>query len=55
MLSSTELRWFYPGKLPEAISAWFGAQYLGNAVEPPKKREDTYLYVATDCDYVFTS
>lgn len=52
MLSSTELRWFYPGKLPEAISAWFKVQHLGTALEPPEKREDIYLYVAADCDYM---
>ena len=52
MLSSTELRWFYPDKLPEAISAWFGAKYLGTALEPPEKREDIYLYIAADCDYM---
>ncbi|MBW4663021.1 MAG: hypothetical protein KME01_02285 [Chroococcus sp. CMT-3BRIN-NPC107] len=52
MLSTTELRWFYPGKLPEAISAWFNAQYLGKALESPEKREDIYLYVASDCDYM---
>ncbi len=52
MLSSTELRWFYPGKLPEAISAWFTAEYLGKALEPPEKREDIYLYIASDCDYM---
>lgn len=52
MLSSTELRWFYPGKLPEAISAWFRAEYLGNVLEPLEKREDIYLYIASDCDYM---
>ena len=52
MLSSTELRWFYPGKLPEAISAWFGAKYLGTALETSEKREDIYLYIASDCDYM---
>ncbi len=52
MLSSTELRWFYPGELPEAISAWFSAEYLGKALEPPEKREDIYLYIASDCDYM---
>jgi hypothetical protein len=52
MLSSTELRWFYPGKLPEAISAWFATESLGKALEPPEEREDIYLYVASDCDYM---
>ncbi len=52
MLSSTELRWFYPGKLPEAVSAWFRAEYLGKVLEPPEKREDIYLYIASDCDYM---
>jgi len=52
MLSSTELRWFYPGKLPQAISNWFASEYLGKISEPPEKREDIYLYVAADCDYM---
>lgn len=52
MLSSTELRWFYPGKLPVAISAWFNAEHLGKSLEPPEKREDVYLYIAPDCDYM---
>lgn len=52
MLSSTELRWFYPGKLPEAISAWFRTEYLGKVLEPPEKREDVYLAIASDCDYM---
>jgi len=52
MLSSTELRWFYPGKLPEAVSAWFNAKYSGNDLELPEKRADIYLAIATDCDYM---
>ena len=52
MLSSTELRWFYPGKLPEAIFTWFSTESLGKALEPPEKREDIYLYIASDCDYM---
>ncbi len=52
MLSSTELRWFYPGKLPEAICAWFSSQSLGSVLEPPEKREDIYLVIASDCDYM---
>lgn len=52
MLSSTELRWFYPGKLPETICAWFSSESLGNSLGPPEEREDLYLAIATDCDYL---
>lgn len=49
MLTSIELRWFYPGKLPEDISAWFNADSL---CQPPEHRQDIYLLVAPDCDYM---
>ncbi|KJH70856.1 hypothetical protein [Aliterella atlantica] len=49
MLISTELRWFYPGKLPEDIFAWFNS---GNLGQTPEQREDIYLFVAPDCDYM---
>lgn len=52
MLSSTELRWFYPGKLPEAICSWFSSKQVGNDLEPPEEREDIYLAIALDCDYM---
>lgn len=52
MLSSTELRWFYPGKLPNAICAWFSSEEVGNSLEPPEEREDIYLAIALDCDYM---
>lgn len=49
MLTSVELRWFYPGKLPADISAWFNADGL---CQLPENRQDIYLFVAPDCDYM---
>ncbi len=44
MLTSLEIRWFYVGKLPTAISAWFKQDELGGQFQPPEEREDVYLY-----------
>lgn len=51
MLKSIELRWFYPGKLPKEVSSWFNADNLGQLLAP-EQREDIYLFVAPDCDYM---
>lgn len=52
MLPSIELRWFYPGNLPEEISTWFKADNLAQPLLPPEQREDIYLFVDPDCDYM---
>lgn len=43
MLTTAELRWFERGKLPEEILHWFGADCLGEQLQPPAVREDVYL------------
>lgn len=45
MLTTIELRWFYPGMIPADIEKWFPQNCL------PEKREDWYLY-APGCDYL---
>lgn len=44
MLTTAELRWFYPGKLPEIVLQWFEQDRLGY-LAPVEEREDIYLYV----------
>ncbi|PPS46027.1 hypothetical protein [Chroococcidiopsis sp. TS-821] len=50
MLTTAELRWFYPGKLPQHVSQWFEQEQLGY-LPPAEKREDIYLYVP-ESDFV---
>lgn len=50
MLTTAELRWFYPGKLPEVVAEWFGQDQLGY-LAPAEEREDIYLYVP-ESDFV---
>ncbi|MBD2250019.1 hypothetical protein [Nostoc parmelioides] len=45
MLISNELRWFYPGTIPEDIKVWFQRCCLIDQEQLPEKREDIYLYV----------
>ncbi|MBD2345345.1 hypothetical protein [Anabaena subtropica] len=45
MLTSNELRWFYPGRIPEDIKVWFQQHCLINQEQSPEKRDDVYLYV----------
>lgn len=47
MLTTAELRWFYPGTVPAAVKRWFEAEVLGPPLSPPASRED--LYLAADC------
>jgi hypothetical protein len=47
MLTTAELRWFYPGTTPAAIQRWFQAEALGPPPPPPASREDIYL--GADC------
>lgn len=51
MLTTAELRWFYPGKLPQAVIHWFNNEQLGKHLAPTEEREDTYLYVP-ESDFV---
>ncbi|WP_235526439.1 hypothetical protein [Nostoc piscinale] len=44
MLTTIEVRWFYPGTIPTEIEEWFPQNCS------PEKREDWYLY-APKCDY----
>lgn len=45
MLTSSELRWFYPGKMPEDIKIWFQQYCLIDHQQLPQQREDVYLYI----------
>ncbi|MCC5634257.1 hypothetical protein LC593_00020 [Nostoc sp. CHAB 5844] len=45
MLTTIELRWFYPGTIPTEIEEWFPQNCS------PEKREDWYLY-APGCNYL---
>jgi hypothetical protein len=51
MLITYELRWFYPGTIPEDILLWFERDCLTKAVQPLEEREDLYLYLP-ECDYL---
>ena len=51
MLISNELRWFYPGNLPENIQLWFQQNCLLDPLKSPEAREDVYLY-SPGCDYL---
>ena len=51
MLTSFEIRWFYVGKLPVAISDWFEHDELGGKLQAPEEREDVYLY-SPGCEYL---
>ncbi|BAY63308.1 hypothetical protein NIES22_33940 [Calothrix brevissima NIES-22] len=51
MLISNELRWFYPGNLPENIQLWFQQNCLIDPLKSPEVREDVYLY-SPGCDYL---
>lgn len=49
MYTTNELRWFYPGTIPEDIKAWFRQNYPIEQMRSPEKREDSYLYTP-ECD-----
>ncbi|WGV26302.1 hypothetical protein [Halotia branconii] len=51
MLTTNELRWFYPGTIPTDIKIWFQQNCLIDRMQPPEEREDQYLY-APKCDYL---
>ncbi|MFQ4143144.1 hypothetical protein [Chlorogloeopsis sp. ULAP02] len=44
MLTTYELRWFYPRKAPEEIQLWFEQNCLVQPLQAPETREDIYLY-----------
>jgi hypothetical protein len=44
MLTTYELRWFYPGRIPENIAVWFKQNCLIEPLQPPEERSDIYLY-----------
>jgi hypothetical protein len=52
MLTSLEIRWFYQGKLPEAVKTWFETELPGEILGTPDEREDVYLYTKPVCDYL---
>ncbi|BAY35854.1 hypothetical protein NIES2111_01710 [Nostoc sp. NIES-2111] len=45
MLTSKEIRWFYPGRIPEGIKVWFHQYCLIDQEQLPQEREDVYLYI----------
>ncbi|WP_193198356.1 hypothetical protein [Nostoc sp. MG11] len=51
MLITNELRWFYPGTIPEDIKLWFQQNCLVDSLQSPETREDLYLY-SPGCDYM---
>lgn len=51
MLTTYELRWFYPGTVPEEIQLWFEQDCLIEPIQPLEEREDLYLYVP-ECEYL---
>jgi hypothetical protein len=44
MLLTYELRWFYPGTIPENIEVWFKQNCLAEPLQSPEERSDVYLY-----------
>ncbi|WP_341526538.1 hypothetical protein WKK05_28960 [Nostoc sp. UHCC 0302] len=51
MFTSNELRWFYPGTIPEDIEVWFRQNCLIDQMQLPEVREDWYLYTPK-CDFL---
>jgi hypothetical protein len=51
MLTTLELRWFYPGLPPEAVERWFDEACPGRRLGAVEEREDLYLYLP-ECDYL---
>lgn len=51
MLTTYELRWFYPGTIPQDIELWFEQNCLIEQLQPPEEREDLYLY-SPRCDFL---
>ncbi len=51
MLTTYELRWFYPGKIPEQIQHWFEDNCLIKPIQPSETRDDIYLY-SPECKFL---
>ena len=51
MLTTIELRWFYPGNIPTMVDCWFQQDCLGEPLGQPEAREDLYLYYP-ECEYL---
>ena len=51
MLTTYELRWFYPGTIPQDVELWFEQNCLLEPLQPPEEREDLYLY-SPMCDFM---
>ncbi len=51
MLLTYELRWFYPGRIPEDIQNWFEQYCLIDSPSPPEERSDLYLYLP-ECEFL---
>lgn len=51
MLTTYELRWFYPGEIPEGIELWFKQYCLINSHEPREERSDLYLF-STESEFL---
>lgn len=51
MLKTAEMRWFYPGKVPEEVRHWFQKELGHDNLRSPETREDVYLWVP-QCDFL---
>ncbi|MBD2777651.1 hypothetical protein [Iningainema tapete] len=51
MLITYELRWFYPGSVPEDIKLWFEQNCLANSQQQAEERSDVYLF-SPECDFL---
>ncbi len=51
MLTTYEMRWFYPGTIPENIQFWFEQHCLVQSSQPEAPREDLYLY-SPECEFL---
>ncbi len=50
MLTTCEMRWFFPGSIPESIETWF-QENITNSQQQPEERTDVYLY-SPNCDFM---
>lgn len=51
MLTTIEMRWFYPGTIPTEVKGWFQQDCPGEQLGSVEAREDVYLYLP-ECDYL---
>jgi len=45
MLTTSEMRWFFPGEIPKEIENWFATNILSGDSQTPEDREDWYLRI----------